>query len=456
MICKYILTFMKNMVIKMELRKIILLCMIIASGAAGAGAVVSETAVLQKQSSSKTHINISLYAKQYSDTFVSSDKKDVWKYFSNKMQLDIPDNLFIQKARAPFLENKYALNSLLTRAEPYIYLIIDELKRRDMPVELLLIPMIESAFTTTSRSTQKAEGLWQIMPATAKRFNNHSENTETFDPRLDIIESTNIALNMFESINTLFNGDWLLTFAAYNSGEGRVLRAIKNNKAKGLPTNYWALDLPKETKKYVPKILALADLIKNHKKYNVDLPEFDIKNALTKLDLKKSFELSRIAKLSDIDLKTLKSYNAGYLTDKSTKKGAHYLIVKLKDLNAVHNTLVNNGFSETQIIERKNLFNHIPVKSHKDSARSVNNIAKTNKLYKSAAHSYVMNAAKNKAKTDKEKNVIHYKVKKGDSLIAIARKHKVKIHDLKTWNHLTNNTIKIGKTLKIINNHKST
>src|SRR5699024_6753440 len=124
------------------------------------------------------------------------------------------------------LKHKAALKSTMNRAEPYIYTIIDELKRRNMPVELALLPLIESAYNPKANSSARAVGLWQIMSGTAATYNKSSTKTSFFEPRKDFIESTNIALNLLQAMNKQFNGDWLLTLAAYNAGDGRVRKAI--------------------------------------------------------------------------------------------------------------------------------------------------------------------------------------------------------------------------------------
>lgn len=127
-------------------------------------------------------------------------------------------------------------------------------------MELVLLPIVESAFDPHATSGANAAGIWQIIPSTGRNYG--LKQTRNYDARRDVVASTTAALNMMQRLNKMFDGDWLLTVAAYNSGEGRVMKAIKTNKARGKSTDFWSLPLPQETKQYVPKMLVLSDILK--------------------------------------------------------------------------------------------------------------------------------------------------------------------------------------------------
>jgi membrane-bound lytic murein transglycosylase D len=160
-----------------------------------------------------------------------------------------------------FTETNYA-QTLANRSVPYLSAIVNALEEHNLPGELAFVPFIESQWNPKALSPKGAAGLWQMMPLTAKQFGikHHS--------RYDITASTNAALKYFDYLGTLFNDDWLLALAAYNSGEGRVQRSMNKNNS----TDFWALRLPRETRDYVPKILALAEIFSNPKKYGITLP----------------------------------------------------------------------------------------------------------------------------------------------------------------------------------------
>lgn len=154
-------------------------------------------------------------------------------------------------------------------AKPYIYHIVEQLERRGMPSELALLPMIESGFLPKATSPKGAAGLWQFMPATGKQYGLRKKGR--LDERRDLVASTRAALDYLEFLHDEFNHDWMLALAAYNSGEGTVQRAIQKNLRAGKSTSFWSLSLPKETKDYVPKLLALAEVIKNPDKHDISL-----------------------------------------------------------------------------------------------------------------------------------------------------------------------------------------
>lgn len=174
----------------------------------------------------------------------------------------------VQATTKRFLSEHYQLTDIIERGTPHFRFIVQELKKRDLPLELVFLPMIESEYNPKARSHKNAAGLWQIMPGTARSLG------ISHDQRYDIQASTKAALNHLAYLNDRFDGDWLLTLAAYNAGEGNLDRFIARNRALGKPTDFWSLDIPfAETRAYVLRFLALIDVIENSDKYNIDLPE---------------------------------------------------------------------------------------------------------------------------------------------------------------------------------------
>ena len=184
------------------------------------------------------------------------DTDNLWVRISDDMQLDSHDNARVRQQRDWLLRNDKHMATIASRAEPYLYLMVEEIERRELPMELITIPMIESMFDPNARSRSNAVGLWQFVPATGKNFGLRHDNW--YDGRRDVLASTNAALDYLEYLNRFFDGDWLQTLAAYNAGEGRVRNAITRNERAGRPTDYWSLDLPRETRMYVPKILEIG------------------------------------------------------------------------------------------------------------------------------------------------------------------------------------------------------
>lgn len=358
---------------------------------------------------------------------------NVWDYLKGGFKLTIPSNNRVAKARQTYLSQKNNIQTLLARSEPYIYIIIDELKKRNMPLELALLPVYESAFDPQAVSPAKATGLWQIMPSTAAAYATELRKTNAFDPRKDIVESTKIAMNILQTLNKSFKGDWLLTLAAYNSGEGRIKKAIKQNSQKGLPTNYWSLNLPRETMEYIPKLLALSDIIKNNNKFSIKLPTINYTNSLAKIHTGKQVNLAEIAKLSGLQLSELRDYNPGHINNKTASSAPKHVMVPVSSLSKVYSTLKKSSYPNAKIVAPA-------VAKHMTNGNV--NIAK-NAIKQPTVKD--IQAAKQKAL-----NLVRYKVKKGDTLNAIALSHNVKLDDILEWNGIAERQkIKPGDIIKI-------
>ena len=187
--------------------------------------------------------------------------QDVWERMRRGFQLQdgVGVNPRIEQQRLWFASNPSFLENAGERGSLYIHYIVERLEERNMPLELALLPVIESAYNPMAYSRSDAVGLWQFIPSTGRYFN--LRQTRAYDGRRDITASTTAALDYLTRLHDMFNGDWLLALAAYNAGEGTVSRAIERNEKLGLPTDYWNLPLPQETKDYVPKFLALSQVV---------------------------------------------------------------------------------------------------------------------------------------------------------------------------------------------------
>src|SRR5699024_9909430 len=178
-------------------------------------------------------------------------------------------------------------------------------------------------------SSANAAGIWQIIPSTGRNYG--LKQTKAYDARRDVVASTTAALDMMQRLNKMFDGDWLLTVAAYNGGEGRVLNAIKANKSRGKPTDFWSLALPRETKVYVPKMLALSDILKNSQRYGVRLPTTDESRALARVEVNSPVEMAKVADMAGISVSKLKTFNAGVKGFTLGASGPHDGMVPKKD-----------------------------------------------------------------------------------------------------------------------------
>ncbi|MCG2607774.1 LysM peptidoglycan-binding domain-containing protein [Acinetobacter sp. SM34] len=195
---------------------------------------------------------------------------DVWKRMTVGFKMDQSHwDTRIEAQRGWFVSRQPYLDRLSARASRYLYHTVKEAERRGLPTELALLPIIESSYDPAATSSAAAAGMWQFIPSTGRIYG--LRQTSLYDGRRDVVESTRAA---YEFLGGLYNqfGSWELALAAYNAGPGRIQQAINRNKAAGLPTDYWSLKLPQETMNYVPRFLAVAQIIKNPNAYGVSLP----------------------------------------------------------------------------------------------------------------------------------------------------------------------------------------
>lgn len=206
-------------------------------------------------------------------------------------------------------QNYFDLVSL--RAEPFLYWIVEEIEGRGLPLELALLPMVESTFNPSARSRDNAVGLWQFLPNTGEGYG--LQQDFWYDGRRDPYASTRAALDYLEVLYQRFEEDWLLALAAYNTGGGNLSRAIRRAGSEVGEASFWDLPLARETQSHVPRLLALSRIIANPELYDVELPAIANTNPLSPVDIGQQIELSQVAKLIGLDIETIQALNPGYL-----------------------------------------------------------------------------------------------------------------------------------------------
>lgn len=198
----------------------------------------------------------------------------------------------------------------LAQSEPYMYHILTEIKKRNMPGEIALIPMVESAYDPFAYSGAGAAGLWQFMPGTGTNLG--LKQDWWFDARRSIGPSTDAALNYLLYLHRFFEGNWILAFAAYDSGEGTMARIIKKSGQSIHHVHFWSLPVPSETKAYIPRLLALAEIIQNPQRYHIELPNIPHAPYFEEVNIGSQIDLDHAAKLAGISYHDLLKLNPGY------------------------------------------------------------------------------------------------------------------------------------------------
>lgn len=249
---------------------------------------------------------------------------------TSKKQLSSEDQELIEKHLKKFIKNKAALEHTSMQAAPYLYYIVSQLEKRNMPGELALLPIIESSFVPHATSTQGAVGLWQFIPSTAEQFG--LKQDAWYDGRRDITASTEVALNYLQSLYQQFDQDWLLALAAYNAGPARIQRAIRKNEKIGKGTSFWELSLPSETRHYIPKILALAVIMADPHQHELQLPPIENKPYFKAVHTSGPIHFTKAAQLAELHIDELKRLNPAYSKFQTHPKGPHKLLLPIENV----------------------------------------------------------------------------------------------------------------------------
>ena len=219
------------------------------------------------------------------------------------------------------------LERVFKRAQRYLPYITREIEARGLPLELALLPIVESAYDPFAYSHGRAAGLWQLIPGTGRRFG--VQQNWWYDGRRDIVDSTRAALDYLAMLNELMDGDWLKAIASYNSGEGNVLRAVKRNRARSEPTDFWSLKLSRETSAYVPRLIALVAIVREPDAYGLTLPDVVNDAQFTLVDIEAQLDLALAAELASVDLDTLYGFNPGLNRWATDPAGPHRLLLPI-------------------------------------------------------------------------------------------------------------------------------
>ncbi|MFI8558791.1 transglycosylase SLT domain-containing protein [Pseudomonas putida] len=399
--------------------------------------------------------------------------QDVWERMRQgfALQDDIDVNPRIEQQRLWFASNPSFLENASERGSLYLHYIVERLEERNMPLELALLPAIESAYNPMAYSRAHAAGMWQFIPSTGRHFN--LRQTSFYDGRRDITASTNAALDYLSRLHDMFNGDWLLALAAYNAGEGTVSRAIERNERLGLPTDYWNLPLPQETRDYVPKLLALSQVVSTPEAYGVNLSPIANEPYFEAIAINERLDLSRVAAFADIDEDELIQLNPAF-KKRMTVDGPKQLLVPTAKAQLLSDSLSNLKPEQLLSLQpNKAVFARAMAEAKAPAARSyrvkrgdnlstiaranrvsVKDIQRWNKLSGSRLKAGQVLALRGGSSAGNRvaasgKRSTQYKVRKGDSLYLVAKRFNVEMKHLKRWNPRSGHALKPGQTLTV-------
>ena len=362
------------------------------------------------------------------------------------------NNAQVTKYRDWYSGRQRYFDSLGKRAELYMAHIVAELERNDLPLELALLPFVESAYNPFAYSPSGAAGLWQFMRPTGDHLG--LKRDQWYDGRRDVISSTDAAVRYFKYLNKRFEGDWLLTLAAYNAGEGTVKKAIRANRRQGKASDFWSLRLPGETRAYVPKLIALAQVTAAPADFQLALPNIPTEIYFDVVNLPQQIDLYQVSLLAEMSIDDVYRLNPGCQQSATPPDGPHRLLIPLHktagfaaQLNdtprdswlKVREYQVQAGDTLGEIAQRHGLGSQSLMAQNAMTSSRI----RAGQILKipSISRAYLPSFAR---------PTQYYRVRRGDSLWKIAHAYQVKTSNLARWNGLNPKApLKIGKRLKI-------
>jgi len=321
---------------------------------------------------------------------------DLWLRIRQQMQIEVPDRADIRREIAFYAGKQKFFNEVASRAEPYLYLIVNELEKRNMPIELALLPIVESAFNPAAQGNGPA-GLWQMVPGTARNFGLKVQSG--YDGRKDPLSSTYAVLDYLQHLHDSLGNDWLNAVAAYNTGEGRIMAAVARNTARGKPTDYWSLHIPARFVQTMPKWLAMIELIRSPQDHRLQLPVIANKPVVGLTRIAGAVHLQNAADIAGISVNELKRLNPAFRLAMTPKGKDFPLVLPLTAVEAFE--------------QQRHLLKTVAVTTPTETTKR------------------------------------SYKVKSGDSLGSIAARNKTTIKKLRQLNRLSSDSLKVGQTLQL-------
>jgi membrane-bound lytic murein transglycosylase D len=368
-----------------------------------------------------------------------------------------------------FVAHPDYLDRVFSRSQSYLFYIVEALEHRDLPLDLALLPIVESAFDPFAYSHGRAAGLWQIIPGTGRRLG--LKQNWWFDARRDVPESTRAALDYLQYLNDLFEGDWLLAVAGYNSGEGNVTRAIRQAQAAGQPTDFWHIKryLPRETRTYVPRLLALSQLIAAPHAYDLRLPVIPNEPYFTIVETDGQIDMALAAELANLTTEELYRLNPGVNRWATDPDGPHRMLVPVAHASGFATALLDLGAQDRVQWSRHSVqagdtlgelaFSYRTTPSvlrqvnglGSDMIRIGQNLMVPHAVKDLGHYTQTVDARAERIRDRaREGERGSYVVQAGDSLWSISRRYDVGVRELARWNAMApGDPLQVGRQLVV-------
>ncbi len=382
----------------------------------------------------------------------SEQEQDLWNRLRQGFALDHEvDNERVRDQLNWYASHPKYIERVVDRGSRYLHYILNETEKRGLPTEFALLPVVESAFDPFAYSHGRAAGIWQFIPSTGKYFG--LTQSWWHDDRRDIVAATDAALRYLERLTERFDGDYTLALAAYNSGGGTVSSAMRRNRKANRPTDFWSLNLPRETRHYVPKLIALAKIFDKPEEYGVTLPPLEDAPYFEVVETGSQLDLAQAAELSGVDIDEIYLLNPSYNRWATNPDGPHRLLVPVDNAEKFRTALANfpvdqrvswqnysvrSGDSLITIARKFNTTTSVIQQVNKLNSDLIR--IGQNLLIPSASRgsdAYALSASQRlerKQERKRDGNRVQYTVRRGDTFWDIAREHRVSVREVAAWN----------------------
>ena len=392
---------------------------------------------------------------------------NLWERVRARFELELELRPRMARELDWFRRNQEYMDRVSDRARLYMHHIVSEVERRDLPGELALLPVVESAYQPFAYSPARASGIWQFIPSTGRLYGLH--RTWWYDGRRDVVESTRAALDYLEKLHAEFSGDWLLALAAYNSGEGNVRKAIRRNLRAGKPVDFFSLRLPRETRSYVPRLLAVAAIVADPAEHGLTLKSIPDQPYFASAELDGQIDLALAAELAQVSLDELYLLNPGFSRWATDPDGPHRLLLPVDAVSTFEQRLSELPREQRiqwrrHVIKRGDTLGTIAgrYRTSVSALKQANNLRGTMiregrslmiPVSSRSLSDYRLSADMRRAmrrRAPGSGRKIIYRVRRGDSLWVISQRFGVSVNKLAAWNGLSKRSVlRPGKRLVI-------
>jgi len=386
---------------------------------------------------------------------------DLWDRIRNGYAMPDLEGPYVAKWEEWYSTRPDYVARMVDRSRRYLYYIVVEVEQRGMPLEIALLPMVESAYNPVAVSSSRASGIWQFMPSTGKDYG--LKQNFWFDSRRDVIAATDGALTYLQKLYAQFN-DWQLALAAYNWGEGNVARAIERNQKAGKPTDYASLAMPDETRNYLPKLQAVKNIVRDPAAFNLSLGDIPDAPYFAVVKTSRQMDVKRAAELAELPLEEFQYLNPHH--NRPVIAGGDEFAILLPidkaeifaaKLELTDQPLVSwqayrlrTGETLPQLATRLGM--------SEETLRAVNGIGAKARV--PTGHTLLVPSQRPSAESEAtlahavftsvpQGRTFYYRVNRGDTLPAIAARYAVTTQDLRRWNNLSHGNLAAGQQLRI-------